>query len=446
MAIQTIYQYFLTSNGVFIDSREVVPNSIFVAFDGNQVNGNRFVADALNKGAQAVIMDDPEFYPGSHEKADQVFLVDDSLTSLQELATYHRQQLAIPVVAITGSNGKTTTKELAKSVLDQRFLTFATPGNLNNHIGLPLSILAISFSHQVAILEFGANHQGEHERLCQIAQPSHGLITNIGKDHLEGYGGMAGVIQAHKEFTDYLYFNHGIMFINVDDPNVRALGSDTYQVRYGSFDSGYTVDCGAVINNHFPHLTLQVQKSLYDHLPYTLDSQLYGDYNFGNMMVAVCLGEYFKVPVQGIQAGIQLYEPTNNRSQVIEKEDHTIILDAYNANPSSMEVAIQDFSRINAACQIAVLGDMYELGEYSAQEHERIISLTVEKGLEPVFVGSEFARFSEKYPDLTFLASTAEAKDWYQSSDLANCWVLIKGSRGMALENILDTGNQKNPA
>ncbi len=436
MEITTLYQIFQKSTGLTIDSRKVTTNNIFLGLKGKRVDGNNFANEALEKGAMAAIVDDPEVIPKDSGKS-KFIPVKDSLSTLQDLATYHRTQLSIPVLGITGSNGKTTTKALLKTVLSQSYRTFATEGNLNNHIGLPLSVLSLTQNYQMAVLEFGANHKGEHERLCRIAQPTHGLVTNIGKDHLEGYGGMEGVIKAHQEFTNYLKQISGILFTYTDDPHVRELAKDLLKVSYGQANGPNNPDCAGVIKNHFPALSIHVSQSLGSNEPFDLETRLYGSYNFPNVMAAVCIAQYFKLPVHTIQSAISVYEPVKNRSQIIREGQKQIILDAYNANPSSMESAINDFAAIDSPCKMAILGDMSELGDYSEKEHKSIIEKMENLGIKTAFVGPNFYQFKDESENL-FFNDIQAAKAWYQTTDLAGCWILVKGSRSLEMEKVLD--------
>ncbi len=416
-----------------IDSRNVTKDTIFFGLKGNQVDGNQFATHALEKGAKAAIVDDPAIIEDGNTN---YILVDKVLDTLQDLAAHHRNQLKIPVIGITGSNGKTTTKELIQHVLGKSYRVFATQGNLNNHIGLPLSVLSIDNACNLAILEFGANHHGEHELLCHIAKPSHGIITNIGKDHLEGYGSFDGVVKAHQEFTDHLKTNTGLLFTNIDDPNVQALAEGLLKVTYGNYNYHPRINCGGVINQSIPILGVSVTKPLNQESPFGINTQLYGQYNFSNVMAAVCIGQYFNIPRTAIQNGIQAYQPGNNRSQLIEYGNKTIILDAYNANPSSMDMALKDLEKLANPCKVAILGDMFELGEYSEQEHQQIVEQVTDSSFKGVFVGKQFKAL-ENNSDNLFFSKVEEAKDWFKTTDLSNCWVLIKGSRGMALETIL---------
>lgn len=433
MTLSAIYNLYEKSSGVTIDSRKVTKDTIFFGLKGNQVDGNQYAADALEKGAKAAIVDDPSVIPGD---AKDYIHVDDVLKTMQDLASYHRDQISIPVIGITGSNGKTTTKELIRSVLAQSHRIYATEGNLNNHIGLPLSVLSIGRDFDLAILEFGANQHGEHEMLCRLAKPSHGIITNIGKDHLEGYGSFEGVIQAHQEFTNYIKSQNGILFTNMDDPNVQALAKGLLQVNYGNSNSHQRLNCGGVITKRFPALGIRVTNPLNEEPAFDIDTKLYGQYNFANVMAAVCIGQYFNVSLDDIQKGIQAYEPENNRSQIIKEDNKAIILDAYNANPSSMEMALKDFVELGSSCKVAILGDMFELGEYSKQEHQRIINQVNQAGLKGVFVGSQFANLKDDSNHL-FFDEVDKAKQWFKNNDLTNCWILIKGSRGMEMETII---------
>lgn len=437
MMTEEIYELYKQHPHVTIDSRAISKGSIFFGIRGDRFDGNQFASEALRKGAAYAIVDKvTEVEAGN--MADRVIKVDDTIAALQALASHHRSKLAIPVLGITGSNGKTTTKELIHAVLRQKFQTFATKGNLNNHLGLPLSILQIHNEHEIAVLEFGANHQGEHELLCNIAQPTHGLITNIGKDHLEGYGGMDGVKKAHQEFTDYLENKGCLFFQNKTDPIVRELAENLYRVSFGPEDQSGQADFRAKISHHFPTLTLEVTKTLNNgDAGFTVETNLYGSYNFYNILCALCIGQYFGVPQAQMKDAIGNYHPHSNRSEVIDWGGATVILDAYNANPSSMLAAIQEFARIDSPKKMSILGDMYELGEYSEKEHQTIVNILKGNNWTKVFIGPNFGEYQDMING-HFFESRGEAKDWLAKQSLTDYWILIKGSRGMALEKLLE--------
>ena len=384
---EQLYQLYKNHPVISTDTRKIAPGSLFFALKGEKFDANTFAEQAIASGAAYALIDNPEY-----QKGDQYLLVEDVLTALQDLARYHRRQLTIPVVGLTGTNGKTTTKELINAVLSQHFNTYATQGNLNNHIGVPLTILSINASHEAAVIEMGANHQEEIELLCTISQPSHGLITNVGKAHLEGFGGVEGVKKGKGELYDYLKACNGVTFVNSDSAdlmamqNTRSLKNVTF---YGSIDLDNLVS-GQLIENS-PYLTLQWTNNSTGE-SYDVKSQLTGAYNLDNILAAICIGVYFKLSAEEINAGISGYQPKNNRSQITKTATNTLICDYYNANPSSMAVAIENLGKIEAKHKVLVLGDMFEMGQESAAEHEAIIKKAMETPVdERIFIGGEFA-------------------------------------------------------
>lgn len=425
--IEELYSIYLKYNQIVKDTRLVVPGCIFWALKGERFDGNEFAEEALNKGASFAVIDRPEL-----KKDDRFILVEDSLLALQNLARNHRDKLKIPVLGITGSNGKTSTKELINSVLSQGFKTFATPGNYNNHIGVPLSILSIREDCEIAIIEMGANHQKEIEFLCSISKPSHGLITNIGKAHLEGFGGIEGVKKGKSELYRFLETVDGLAFVNGDDPVLLELLGSLPSLKYGKKLSHY---CSGELNSSHPNLKgtwlCNKQKGV-------IHSGLYGEYNFYNILAAIAIGNYFKLNSGAIDRGVEMYQSENNRSQLILFNDAKVYLDAYNANPSSMEAAIVNFSKNDNPKKIVLLGDMFELGVEEATEHKKIIDLSLSKEFEKhIFVGKRFSLFKGNYPTAKFFPSTEEAKVYFEHLEIANYDILIKGSRGMALEKVL---------
>jgi len=361
-------------------------------------------------------------------------LVDDVLTTLQELAKHHRQQLNIPVIGLTGSNGKTTTKELIYSVLNQKFKTQATRGNLNNHIGVPLTILELKPDTEIAIIEMGANHQKEIEMLCQICLPTHGLITNVGKAHLEGFGGFEGVKKGKGELYDYLETSGGITFINQDNEHLIKMASARKLkdiITYGTSNSN---DISGVLlqNNLFLEVKWGFKNEIYE-----VKSQMTGIYNFENILVAVAIGKHFGLSAEEINKGIADYSPQNNRSQIIKTEKNTIIGDYYNANPSSMLVAIENIAKLDADQKVLILGDMFELGEEATTEHEMIIQKVLSYHFDQViFIGDEFLKLNE-LSEAQFFKTTNEAVIFLQKNPISNALVLLKGSRSMHLESLM---------
>jgi len=377
--IKELYHHFLSSNGVITDSRENVTNKIFFALSGENFNGNKFADDALKNGAKLCVINDPAYITD-----EKCYSVNDVLATLQELASHHRKESKATVLAITGSNGKTTTKELISSVLGSYIDIISTEGNYNNHIGVPLTLLNIKSSTKIAVVEMGANHIGEINKLCEIAQPDVGIITNIGKAHLEGFGSFEGVIMAKNELYTYIKNNKGKIIINKDDSLLNKLSDKILQFTYGKNNA----DVEGEITEYNPFLKLKWGTG---HDIIECNTQLYGKYNFDNIMAAIACGLFFNVPPRKINTAIENYIPKNNRSQQIKTTNNSIILDAYNANPTSMNGAIVSFAKSNFKNPLLILGDMFELGEYSLSEHQEIVNLLINKNFENVIlVGNDF--------------------------------------------------------
>ncbi len=423
MTIPELHSLFLKSPNVSTDTRTIGANCIFFALKGDNFNGNKYGAQALEKGAAYVILDEKEY-----ATSNKFIVVDDVLQTLQELATYHRNYCDAKIIALTGSNGKTTTKELINVVLSKKYKTTATKGNLNNHIGVPLTLLTIKKDTEIAIVEMGANHLEEIAFLCKLAQPDFGYITNFGKAHLEGFGSQEGVIKAKSELYDYLIRNDKSIFMNADD-SVQMAKLSGYIKKYG-----FSTEKQRFHKIEFfgadPFVKLKTEDSI-------ISSQLVGGYNFTNSAAAVLIGKYFNVPLPDIKAAIESYVPENNRSQIIKKNGHKIILDAYNANPTSMEAALQNFDAMGNNPKVAFLGDMFELGESAAQEHQYIADLVAKMNIEKVFlIGENF--FEVKTAHQKFDSFEAISSYLEKESLPAKSHILIKGSRGMALERLLN--------
>jgi UDP-N-acetylmuramoyl-tripeptide--D-alanyl-D-alanine ligase len=418
MEIKRIYELYTKHYLVDTDTRTIRKNTLFFALKGAHFNGNKFASDALKNGADYAIIDETAF-----QVNDKTILVANVLETLQKLANYHRLQLKTPIIALTGSNGKTTTKELINCILSEKYNTTATTGNLNNHIGVPLTLLAMTPKTEIGIVEMGANHQKEIEFLCAIAQPDFGYITNFGKAHLAGFGGIEGVIKGKSELYTFLIENDKIAFINPDD-TLQVEKTKHAKTIYFPKNSAF-IDADPFVKLSFNSLDIQ--------------SKLVGAYNYTNILAAIALGNYFEVAALKIKKAIENYVPTNNRSQVIEKENNQVILDAYNANPSSMKVAIENFSKIKKEFQTVILGDMFELGEESSKEHQEIVDLTDKYGFSnTLYVGEHFYKTDTK--NIQF--KTFETlRDYLIKKPLKNQSILIKGSRGMALERLLDVIN-----
>lgn len=427
VSTEELYKIFQKHPTISKDSRKIEQSCLYFALKGEHFDGNKFAKQALEAGAAYAIIDDE-----SYAENEKYLIVEDSLIALQALAQHHRMQLNIPIIGITGSNGKTTTKELIQEVLKTKFNCFATSGNYNNHIGVPLSILSITKDHEIAVIEMGANHLGEIDFLCSISQPNYGLITNIGKAHLEGFGGLEGIKKGKSELYRYIQKQEGKVFINGDDTVLTKLAEGIEQITYGKNKNN---DCRGEILKTQPNI---VFKWTQNNQSETAQTQLYGTYNFYNMLAASCIGSYFKVPIEKIKTALESYQSRNNRSQLIRIDDCEIYLDAYNANPSSMKLALENFKSNNHQKQIVILGDMFELGEASSKEHQRILDLVKFLDFQTAcLVGNHFYVEKDSYPDFSFFKSTEEAKAWFEQIDQSNTQILIKGSRGMAMERII---------
>ncbi len=432
--ITSIYEHFKQHPNIVTDSRKVTPSCMFFALKGERFNGNDYAAQALAEGAAFAIVDEPQ------KQADgRIIQVDDVLTTLQQLATHHRRQFNIPVLAITGSNGKTTTKELVSAVLSSHYPTHFTKGNLNNHIGVPLTLLSMPDKTEVAVIEMGANHPCEIDFLCRIAEPTHGLITNVGKAHLEGFGGFEGVKRTKSELYRYLAERNGLVFINRDEPYLTDLAGDNrlklfYLQSENPDVSNVPFEVKLVAEEPFVEVAFLDEKGQLVHAR----SQLIGRYNFNNIMTAVVIGKYFKVPAEKIVASIESYIPSNNRSQLMEVGTNTFILDAYNANPTSMKSAISSFAKLLGKHKVAILGAMKELGGYCDEEHMAIAELANNSDFSKlVLVGEEFRKAAESTGAL-FFDNTHQLKEWYSSQVFNETKFLIKGSRSVGLEQLLE--------
>lgn len=433
MAIQELYQLYLQHPVISTDTRKIASGSLFFALKGDKFDANTFAVQALEAGAAYAIIDN-----AAYRASDRCILVDDVLSTLQDLARYHRKQLQIPVIGLTGTNGKTTTKELINAVLSQHFTTLATQGNLNNHIGVPLTVLSINNTHQMAVIEMGANHQKEIALLCTIAQPTHGLITNVGKAHLEGFGGVEGVKKGKGEMYDYLKATESVAFVNSDSPDLMLMKEtrELNNVEYYGRSSNQNTINGNLADNA-PYLALNWTVASHDEEYYTA-TQLTGDYNLDNVLAAICIGHYFKLSPEQINAGIEGYQPKNNRSQILKTATNTLICDYYNANPSSMMVAIDNVSKMQVAQKVMILGDMFEMGDEAAAEHEAVLKAALATtGTKVIFVGKEFSLLSPDHDAATFYETAEDAISALQNEPITNSTVLIKGSRGMALERLV---------
>lgn len=430
-SIESLYEKFLQAGQlVSTDTRKLSKGSLFFALKGENFNANSFAADALEQGCAYAVIDEEKYLSG-----ERTILVANVLETLQELARHHRRQLHIPFIAITGSNGKTTTKELINAVLSKKYKTLATYGNLNNHIGVPLTLLSVTKEHEIAIIEMGANHQGEIDFLCNIADPDYGIITNIGKAHLEGFGGIEGVIKGKSEMYRFLQRKKGKVFVHADDAVLHDLLPDNDKITYGTKK---LYDVVGKLNPQaeqveFAWRTRYTASTLKD-APY-IKTQLIGVYNYHNLLCAACVGTTFHVSEQDINAALQEYTPSNNRSQLHKTGKNTLILDYYNANPSSMSAAIENFSNIKAEHKMLVLGDMLELGEDTIKEHELIVELLKKNRFENyVLVGPVFHAIEKEKS----FSSSDEAREYLKKLSPEGNTILVKGSRGIKLENVLE--------
>lgn len=423
--IEEIYKLYLNYPVVGTDTRNIKKDSIFFALKGANFNANTFAKEAISKGAKYAVIDEESNY------TEGCILVDDVLITLQKLANHHRRQSKIPFLAITGTNGKTTTKELTAAVLSQKFKTLFTQGNLNNHIGVPLTLLSLSKEHEIAIIEMGANHQGEIAELCKIAEPDYGMITNIGKAHLEGFGGPEGVIKAKSEMYHFIKASGGKLFVNADDELLMRLSEGISRITYGTTPKA---DCKGIDDKES-----FLAKGIFNDKGSVVEiqSKLAGRYNFYNILAATCVGFNFGLTLAQIKNGIEEYVPSNNRSQVVKKETNTIWVDAYNANPSSMRIAIENFAMLPGNGKVLILGDMFELGEDSVKEHQALADLIESRKVwDGVYlVGKEFAKAKTSAKIFT---STEEFINWISTNPLKNKTILLKGSRGMAMEKALE--------
>lgn len=424
MQLADLYKIYLQFPSIQTDTRKVQKGDLFFALKGPNFNGNLFALQALEKGAAYAVVDE-----AVEDITGRLIFVEDVLSTLQELARFHRETFTIPFIAITGSNGKTTTKELVSTVLSTHFKTATTEGNLNNHIGVPLTILKIKRDTEIAVIEMGANHQKEIESYCTYAEPTHGIIANCGKAHLEGFGGEAGVRKGKGELYDYVRAHDGMVFLFNDYTYLTEMSTGIstrveYSTSYG--------DVVGTIESSEPFLSVKIVKGLE---PVTIHTQLVGDYNLPNVLCAVTVGVYFKVPQDKLVAALENYQPTNSRSQLMQLGSNHIILDAYNANPTSMKAAIENFAKMQVAKKILMLGGMMELGPESMQEHEGILELIrLFKWGAVVLVGGDFGKIKQEF---TYLNNSEEARNWFHQQRFENAYLLVKGSRSMQMEKII---------
>jgi UDP-N-acetylmuramoyl-tripeptide--D-alanyl-D-alanine ligase len=425
MDIQNLYQKYRESGRVSTDTRQITPGSVFFALKGDKFNANEFASDALTKGASYAVIDESKYATD-----DRYILVEDVLDTLQKLARHHRDQLKIPFIGLTGSNGKTTSKELLHAVLSKKYKTLATKGNLNNHIGVPLTILSIDDSIEIAVIEMGANHLGEIALLCSIANPTHGFITNIGRAHIGMFGGFENIIRAKSELFQHLIQTKGQVFINSQNPILSNMAKRfTNPLFYPGGGDYYHCE----LLNADPFLKVRTESGE------EITTQLIGDYNFENVASALCIGKHFGVKAKEANTAIADYSPGNMRSQVVKKGSNTIILDAYNANPSSMNAAIENLASMKAEKKVAIVGDMFELGDEAEAEHKAIGKLLANKQFNDVYLCGKLMQAARtELPTAHYFEKKEDLLKALQQKPISNATVLIKASRGIGLESVVE--------
>ena len=423
--IENLYTWYSASGLVSTDTRRITPGSVFFALKGDKFNANEFAAEALAKGASCAVIDEEKY-----RKNDQYIVVENVLETLQQLARHHRGQLKIPVLALTGSNGKTTTKELTHAVLSRKFKTLSTSGNLNNHIGVPLTLLAIDNSVEIAVVEMGANHPGEIALLCEIANPTHGFITNIGKAHIGTFGGYENIVRAKSELYQHLLSNNGVAFVNSMNPVLTELAkpftSPVYYPATGDFYQSRLI-------NADPFVRIRADNGQ------EVQTQLIGEYNFENISCALCVGKFFGVDPDQANQAVAGYTPANMRSQVVRKGGNTIILDAYNANPSSMQAAIESVAAMKTGNKVLILGDMFELEDEADREHQAVGKLIAVNGFRNVYLcGSLFKSALREIPFAKYFVKKEDLIKELKQFPVTDATILVKASRGIGLETIVD--------
>ncbi|MNU49995.1 UDP-N-acetylmuramoyl-tripeptide--D-alanyl-D-alanine ligase [compost metagenome] len=424
--METLYNLFQASTGVETDTRKIQKGSLFFCLKGANFDGNTFAEEAVKLGAIAVVIDNP-----SYQIEGKTILVEDVLKALQELARHHRNQFRIPVIGITGSNGKTTSKELISATLSTQFNVHFTQGNLNNHIGVPLTLLQLTKSHEIAVIEMGANKPGDIQELVEIALPTHGIITNIGRAHLEGFKSLEGVIKTKTELFDFLALNKGHIFANKEDEIiVNKLPSTTHNHFYNDTSElhGELLSLNPLVNMNWsePGYTSPA-----------IQTNLVGEYNFINFLAAIRIGRFFEISAENCNKAISTYQPTNNRSQVTKTDKNTLIVDCYNANPTSMRSALSSFAKIDNHAKIFILGDMREMGDDAPMVHEEVVQQTINLRLSGFFIGEEFLKFKGTHPNAIFLKSTDPLIEHFTNNPPADLLILLKGSRGISLEKVI---------
>lgn len=428
MEISALYAIFKKHPQITTDTRNCSPNSIFVALKGESFNGNHFAQQALDSGCSYAIVDEK-----GYATQPNILLVDDCLDTLQKLANYHRNKFKIPVLGITGSNGKTTTKELVMSVLSQEYNVIATQGNYNNHIGVPLTLLRIKKEHEIAIIEMGASHVGEIKKLAEIAEPNYGLITNIGHAHIEGFGSFQNIVKAKGELYDFIrQTKEGKIFIDSSNPILMQISEGMTSIEYGLGEKENLFVTGTVLaSTPYLHFEWCMASNCQ-----TVKTKIIGDYNLPNALAAITIGKYFGVKSDLISKAISEYEPTNNRSQLKETGKNMLIIDAYNANPTSMRAALENFSSLNVNQKVLILGDMKELGPDTDEEHQKVADMVAANGFSKAyFIGENFSHVATKYP---LYKNFEELREHLAKHPIEGSYVLLKGSRSMHLENCID--------
>ncbi|MES2557238.1 MAG: UDP-N-acetylmuramoyl-tripeptide--D-alanyl-D-alanine ligase [Bacteroidota bacterium] len=423
-----IYTLFLQSSGVQTDTRTIAHDCLFFCLKGGNFDGNTFAAEAIRKGALCVVIDNADY-----AIEGKTILVEDTLIALQQLAQHHRRQFQIPIIGITGSNGKTTSKELIATVLQTQYKVLYTNGNLNNHIGVPLTLLQLNATHEIAVIEMGANKPGDIRELAEIAEPTHGIITNIGRAHLEGFKTLEGVIQTKSELYHYIHQNRqdGVLFLNSDDEIL--LKAAPAGIKLATYGNSGEVSGQLLRLSPYVEMTWSYGSSTSPELK----THLVGQYNFINFLAAIRIGVYFDVTPENCSKAIERYVPSNNRSQITETAKNTLIVDCYNANPTSMRSAIESFALIDNHIKIFILGDMREMGDDAEMVHEEIVQLTIEHRLSGFFVGEEFLKWKHLHPNAIFLKSTEPLSEHFSQNPPEGLLILLKGSRGIQLEKLL---------
>lgn len=424
MNIEEIYKIFIEHPKVCTDTRQVVKGSIFFALKGENFNGNKYCEDAIAKGCEWAVSDE--------KKGDRIIKVDDVLKTLQDLAQFHRRKMKAKVIGITGSNGKTTTKELMNSILSESNKVLATEGNLNNHIGVPLTLLKVTDKHEIAIIEMGANQPGDIAELCEIAMPEWGVITNIGKAHLEGFGSIETTLETKSALYKSVYKSGGKIFLNADDPLLKKACPERHPVTYGV--QAKSIDIYGIVEEEHPKLKVSWSNFSY-HSP-TIETTLFGAYNIYNILAAVSVANELGMSHKNINDGIRKYVPNNNRSQIIKTNNNTLLMDAYNANPASMEMAIKSFKSRNAPNSMLILGDMNELGESSNEEHKKIIDLVKSTEFPAFFVGEKFLKNQQPSELIQYFEERKEVEEHLKKNKIKDHFILLKASRSIGLEKL----------